>query len=695
MKKAASAKLEVQEKRLSTGQVGLDLRVRIYDQGGNVLSGQPFTVKAGNDVLMEGMTDEDGEFTGQRVLELQTGVKRQIFLALDGSPVTDWKTIGGEPKTPCSSEKIGVDVRLLNAAGTPLENHPFKVAINDSGPFEVSTDELGHYRREEVVDIQADHRRKIRITLLLNQATGTDATQKSSMTDFSDNVVKRTIVPNGSTLRLEKGENPIKRHLVVEDGGHLVIEPGAVLTFSQYAGILCKGQLTAVGTKERPIFFTGTDWRNITLLGQGAGGSHLEYCVIQGGTGMIVDTNSKNDPACNKSLGGGISLISIDKPLLGFDDEQVLADNKLNRVILRQILVQKNRARHGGGLYCYQSSPLIDDCTFSSNEARGDLYSDPSSGGGICVVGSRPEFRDIRLLKNSSPGWGGGLSVLGSILMIERGEFTGNTGAAGGAISSHDTNLTLRSSKIRKNSTSRYEEKNAIGGGGISFSGDGLLVVDETEITENQSACSGGGLFLNGSGTNTTLQNCTIAKNVARHWGGGISIKGGKLRVKTSRINRNTTSARDGYYVKDGDFFVHPSGGGINAQDRAEAIVEKSEIHENSSGYGGGMAILSSTIRLNHSTVESNDALNGIGDVAYIENDRFSNGGLSAVTGTLCGKLERGRAGSTYSVYINRLNGEGTLTTSNTRVVGRVVEGIGVGSTYAELSLKGGLWSKK
>lgn len=70
----------------------------------------------------------------------------------------------------------------------------------------------------------------------------------------------------------------------------LIIEPGTVVKLAENASIIMTNQVTAVGTKERPIRFLRADgaenpWGAIGLQGRGADGSKFAHCSFVGGSG--------------------------------------------------------------------------------------------------------------------------------------------------------------------------------------------------------------------------------------------------------------------------------------------------------------------------------------------------------------------------------------------------------------------------
>ncbi|WP_299852045.1 CotH kinase family protein [uncultured Roseovarius sp.] len=74
----------------------------------------------------------------------------------------------------------------------------------------------------------------------------------------------------------------------------LIIEPGTIIKLAENASVIMKNQVTAVGTKDRPISFQRADgaenpWGAIGLQGRGADGSKFAHCSFVGGSGYKGD----------------------------------------------------------------------------------------------------------------------------------------------------------------------------------------------------------------------------------------------------------------------------------------------------------------------------------------------------------------------------------------------------------------------
>ena len=88
--------------------------------------------------------------------------------------------------------------------------------------------------------------------------------------------------------------------LIVPEGVTLTIDPGTIVRFEKSAkadnGIVVKGTLVAVGTREKPIRFIPKDaaagaWRGIEFRGAGRG--RIEFCSFERASGGIIDPGKR------------------------------------------------------------------------------------------------------------------------------------------------------------------------------------------------------------------------------------------------------------------------------------------------------------------------------------------------------------------------------------------------------------------
>ncbi len=129
----------------------------------------------------------------------------------------------------------------------------------------------------------------------------------SSGTDVFMNVEGRVVINEGARVE--------RVHFKVEDGGELIIQPGAELEFStgQWHNIRVNagGKITAHGTEDDPIYFkrksSGTAWGQIGLLS--SEGNSFKWAVFDGGN-KTVEVRSNNNTFEHCTFKNGVRGIS-------------------------------------------------------------------------------------------------------------------------------------------------------------------------------------------------------------------------------------------------------------------------------------------------------------------------------------------------------------------------------------------------
>ncbi|MBT6994106.1 MAG: hypothetical protein HN952_04030, partial [Candidatus Cloacimonetes bacterium] len=231
---------------------------------------------------------------------------------------------------------------------------------------------------------------------------------------------------------------------------------------------------------------------------------------------------------------------------------------------LEDITISENYATvKGGGIYCYQSSPSLEHVTITNNSAT-------SSGGGIHCYQSNLSLMNVRIANNSAEEYdGGGMLLYESSASLENVIITNNFAYYGGGISCWN------SSSILDNVTISENEAVYIGGGICSEYSETSLT--NVTITHNWVEEKGGGIFCRGS-MNITLLNVTITNNWAGYRGGGVYIESAWNYTHNSMnvvINQNEAQY----------------GGGIFCSSSSPNLVDVT-ITNNSAQYGGGISMI-------------------------------------------------------------------------------------------------------
>jgi fibronectin type 3 domain-containing protein len=234
--------------------------------------------------------------------------------------------------------------------------------------------------------------------------------------------------------------------ITVQSGDTLIIEPGVQIRFQGHYMFIVNGLLKAIGTATDSILFTrdlpieGNKWWGLRFI-NASDSCKLQYCIIEYG----------------KASGR-----------LGWPETK------------------------GGGIYCENSFPAIQNCTIRNNEAEDD-------GGGIDV--------DNPAKPDSMP------------LVISSCVIANNKGRVGG-------------------------------GGGVNATGSSLIVLKNVLIA-GCTALRGGGVYTTGP---LRVINCTISNNVAEQQGGGIGTLGSTVSVSNSIVFFN--QAPNGGQIFIDPFFV-------------------------------------------------------------------------------------------------------------------------------------------
>ena len=214
----------------------------------------------------------------------------------------------------------------------------------------------------------------------------------------------------------------------------------------------------------------------------------------------------------------------------------------------------------GGGIYCYDSSPTISNCTIRDNTSS-------FSGGGICCYDSSSTVANC-VIANNIASSGGGLNCYESALTISNCIFTENVSeyVGAGIDCSFANNVVVEDCHFIRNSAGSS-------GGGINLSGEGTI--SGCTFTKN-SAGDGGGLFCEYCNS-TKICSCAFVGNEVAYHGGGVRLYcAGNTILSNCTFNGNKA---DGY------------GGGIYCS-WSTPVIRNSILWYNTAGTGSEIALL-------------------------------------------------------------------------------------------------------
>lgn len=355
----------------------------------------------------------------------------------------------------------------------------------------------------------------------------------------------------------------------------------------------------------------------------------------------------------------------------GTDSGVTIKDAGDTNVLLKDLTIEKNEGKQGGGVHIENSQNVtIDHCTIQNNKTtevspNTNASVDIGAGGGVFVSDkSHVTIQNGSTIQGNTGTRGGGIYVENSTVEVKNSTIDGNTAddaperapnsnkGLGGGIYSYESTLTVTDSTISgneaKGSTSLiwYNSKDEIsseslgnGGGGICAVGKKSdVTLDGVTVTGNKATSSkkGTGAGIEAQGGTLTVKDSTISNNEAQGNGGGIfSAEGNELNISGSTIQGNKADNGGGIHMGEArDTSKTPSkatitdtkileneaigsgeGGGVYVGGpRADATLKGCTVANNKSvSTGGGIAAKLSTVTLDDTTVENNKAVNGGG----------------------------------------------------------------------------------
>jgi parallel beta-helix repeat protein len=180
---------------------------------------------------------------------------------------------------------------------------------------------------------------------------------------------------------------------------------------------------------------------------------------------------------------------------------------------------------------------------------------------------------------------------------------TGGNQNIGGGIVDFDENLTLENVTITENAAS-------FDGGGLWADGFNMtLILRETTITGNVAGDDGGGIYIEDTGGAMLIEDSVISGNEANTRGGGIYLydPDDSITIRNTTISGNTAGFMGGAIY-------------LYSFDSGELIIEGSTISGNTAAAGGGLALYSPDhgLTIENSTISGNEATAGPGGGVYI-----------------------------------------------------------------------------
>jgi hypothetical protein len=230
---------------------------------------------------------------------------------------------------------------------------------------------------------------------------------------------------------------------------------------------------------------------NLALVGGAISCDGLSSPLI---TDCVITANSTDGwPSGGVGSGGGISC-----------------DHYSDAMIVNCTIAQNTASYGGGGIACWDSSPVIHNCTIQGNTALNPDWDYYSWGGGVSCnreysPAVSPTITNCTITDNLVVAWAQPYSSFAD---------------GGGVYCGSGTSPFISNCRISANTVTGYLGR----GGGIYCDHGSSAVTANCLIAGNTADSEGGGLY--SSADNVTLTNCTIAGNTAGSGGGLFNDSG-------------------------------------------------------------------------------------------------------------------------------------------------------------------------
>ncbi len=282
--------------------------------------------------------------------------------------------------------------------------------------------------------------------------------------------------------------------------------------------------------------------------------------------------------------GGGLNVWPgrVDIVRGSFAGNQALSRNgggvfiNTGRLQLVSVLIVDNGADYGGGVF-QGGAGRVDVINSRIERNRSDI-----DGGGLYVNGDAA-LTDTLVLSNTATRDGGGLNVWAGRADMVRGSFAGNQalGRNGGGININNS-LSISGTSFISNTATQD------GGGVLQWNSNQFVVVNNARFDRNSVIRNGGGLNI-AQGATTTLTGTLFLDNRADSYlttetdtlGGGLYFSGtGLLQINASTFRANRALC---------SICSHSDGGGAYVYAATAAVVQDSLFEINSASLGGGL----------------------------------------------------------------------------------------------------------
>jgi uncharacterized repeat protein (TIGR01451 family) len=323
-------------------------------------------------------------------------------------------------------------------------------------------------------------------------------------------------------------------------------------------------------------------------------------------------------------------------------------------------IVNGQTTENGGGVGTreYQSHLTIRACDVLSNAAQASGSQSYAFGGGVYLSSGTLVLEDSLLMNNTSSDLGGGVHTRNATVTMTNNLLQKNSGWVGGGASLYESTCYVADNTFQDNLA-------GYSGGGLDVGGDGNLLLIQNDFLDNTASKSGGGLYAEvNAGYAHTMTHNLFQGNVAdangSGAGGGARLfgdEGAQLSFHHNQVvgNYAATGATSADGGRGGGVFV--LGPALIADNLfqgnwASSAPPQSGFHYG--GYGGGLYLMGSDLRVERNRILDNRAARNAGFVLA----EAHGGGVHVTYNTIVTMTNNIVAGNRYCDECTLLSGQ-------------------------------------
>ncbi|MBU1935808.1 T9SS type A sorting domain-containing protein [bacterium] len=333
------------------------------------------------------------------------------------------------------------------------------------------------------------------------------------------------------------GVYSISDTIYINEGDNLRLLPGTTFRFGGPFSFEIYGTLLAEGTESDLIVFTSefplpVPGGSLRFYNSGSSNSRLSHCLFEYGYAIDEDPYDRGGAIYCSNTSPDISHCAFRYNYASHHGGAVYC--QFCSPSITDCVFELNRANEGSAVYCLYSPCTFSNCLFTTNVGWGGN----SDGAGIFCYESSPTLTDCSFYGNLSEDHGGAVRCdENSFPSFENCIFTDNESYVGGGVScGNGSSLTLANCTFSGNE--------ATSGGAVSCREDYESVFDQCTFSQNRASGDGGGLYFSRN-SSVDLMNCVIVENLA-HDGGGVYCDHSSMTLTNCLIAGNSGSEHGG-----------------------------------------------------------------------------------------------------------------------------------------------------